>query len=422
MNKTDHNYLNSLVRKAQEGSSNAFAELVAVVYRRHYGYLLYMLGDDDEVVTYLKKLYTYILRNISSISKPDLFMPWSLRLSLRLVEDKSGLSHMDEMVKTPAGIVSMLQLFRLPVAESQIMIMRFAQRLSVRTICNILNFERNEVFRCLNAGIRHLKMIPGQSSRKDQAVEETEKLNFSDSTSESPKSRSRKNKKPDVVVIQEILDDVFEKCGKRPNSVPIEALAAYAVYRKERFSLQKGILIAAMILFLMLPLLFIAPAFEVSAIPEGERGLPVVRIDVASGLPVWKVLADINRHSLPVYEAGAFEYTVEPVRNGTITIEVTLINRQSLKKEIEMEDVDSDSPELTGSEIEKDEVILTVHDDGIGIDFREIYAQDREGHIYYPLSYDEETGVIIFEYPDDEWDVYIPDHIGNRLHLSFIFE
>ena len=145
-------------------------------------------------------------------------------------------------------------------------------------------------------------------------------------------------------------------------------------------------------------------------------------VDVTPGLPVGKVLAYLNRHSLPVYEAGAFEYTMEPTRNGTMTIKVELINRQSLTKEFEMEYADNAGPELKDSGTDDKYVFLTVADEGIGIDYREIYAMDADGNLHYPVSYDEETGEIVFEYPETQWDVYIPDHIGNRLHLSFVFE
>ena len=187
--------------------------------------------------------------------------------------------------------------------------------------------------------------------------------------------------------------------------------------------LQKNILRAIIILFLLLPLLFIAPSFELSKIPKGERGLPVVSIDINPGLPVGMVIADVDGYSMPVYEAGAFDYSVEPTLNGVLTIEVELVNRQSLKKEMDMEDVDTEKPQLVDGRIEEENaVILVVKDDGIGIDYRDVYAMDRDGNIYLPVSWDGEAGEIVFDYPKTDWDVYVPDHLGNILHLSFVFE
>ena len=105
-----------------------------------------------------------------------------------------------------------------------------------------------------------------------------------------------------------------------------------------------------------------------------------------------------------------------------MTIRVELINRQSLTREFEMEYADNAGPELISSATDDHNVFLTVADEGIGIDYREIYAQDEEGNLHYPVSCNEETGEIVFDYPQTQWDVYIPDHIGNRLHLTFVFE
>ena len=202
----------------------------------------------------------------------------------------------------------------------------------------------------------------------------------------------------------------------------LEALASYAVYRKERFSLQRGILIAAMILFLLMPFLFLLPDYEVDAVEKGERGLPVYTIQVHSLLPVGKVTAKINHHSLPVYEADADRDTVEPIRNGEMTVEVALINRQSLTSNYTVEDVDAKGPELSDSKVEENVVLLTVRDRGIGVDYREVYAVSETGALYYPISVNEEKGEIVFAYPEETWDVYIPDHIGNTLHLALTFE
>ena len=49
-----------------------------------------------------------------------------------------------------------------------------------------------------------------------------------------------------------ILRNVFEENNVEPNSVPLEVLTAYSNYRKERFSLQRIIIVIIMVLFLSL--------------------------------------------------------------------------------------------------------------------------------------------------------------------------
>ena len=79
--------------------------------------------------------------------------------------------------------------------------------------------------------------------------------------------------------------------------------------------------------------------------------------------------------------------------------------------------VDAEGPELLKSETLDDGFLLKVSDAGIGVDYRDIYAVSASGHTYYPVKASEEEGVFV-EYPKESWDIYIPDHIGNTLHLA----
>ena len=56
------------------------------------------------------------------------------------------------------------------------------------------------------------------------------------------------------------------------------------------------------------------------------------------------------------------------------------------------------------------------------MDYREIWAMGASGTVYHPLETDEEKGEIVFAYPEEMWDVYIPDHIGNTLHLALTLQ
>ena len=215
-----------------------------------------------------------------------------------------------------------------------------------------------------------------------------------------------------------LLAEIFEECGVEPNTVPIEALESYAVYRSERFHLQRGILAAMLAVFFLLPFLFIPAKFTVRAEGTGERRLPVYSVEVRRAMPVMSVTSLLRSRSLPIYEAGAFRYTIEPVRNGTMTVNVTLINRQTMSLAVDVSDVDDRSPALISSEITDEEVTLQVADEGVGVDMREAYAVSSSGELILPIRTDSTSGEIVFAYPTETWDVYIPDHIGNTLHLA----
>ncbi len=236
---------------------------------------------------------------------------------------------------------------------------------------------------------------------------------------------NRKNNKEPVLDMQDaqrMLEHIFEQCAVEPNSVPMEALSAYTVYRKERFRLQRRILGALLVLFLLLPSLFIRPVYTVDAQDAGDRKLPVYTVKVSSLLPVHSVRAQQKNRTLPVYELDRRTYTVEPTRNGDLRISVSLINRQEEVRTLEVSGVDRTGPALQKSSVEGGQVFLYVEDDGIGVDYSGIYALSASGEYIMPLSTDEQSGTVVFSYPTEVWDVYIPDHIGNTLHLAMKFK
>ena len=401
--RLDQSYLNGLVVKAKQGSSNAFAELFASVADRQLYYLTRLSGSREAAVSMLPEVFADVYRRLPSLTKTDLFMPWICRISAQEYMKRTGHSVADN-----AGF-DLSRLLNLPLAESQIMLMSLVQGLPDDEIADLLNVGRRSVSRFIKMGKRHLA--------RNAAAGEGDMPRAKASAGKAAALRTRDVSELTTLETSEILDAVFSACGEEGNTVPMETIASYAVYRKERFTLQRVILAMALLVFMMLPMLFILPSYTVSVEDNGSRGLPVYTVKVGSFLPVGRVLASIKDHALPVYEAGAREFTVEPTRNGSLDISVELINNQRVSSEHEVTAVDAEGPELVESKTLKDGFRLRVSDAGIGVDYRDVYAVSASGEVHYPVTANEEEG-ILFEYPDETWDIYIPDHIGNTLHLS----
>lgn len=400
LERLDQSYLNELIRRAARGSSNAFAELFVAVCDRQSAYLEHMgVRSDTAVDDALTAIFLQVHRQLSTLSNPNLFLLWLCRMSFRYVQRASG------------NPMDVSQVSKLPLAEAQVFVMHDLQGLSVSETGSILNIANGTVRRLLRMGQKHLRKwadpanpisgskrawsMPGQHSTTDKI----------------------RRSQPDTLRMAGILERIFETAGVEPNSVPVEALSSYTTYRHERFTLQRAVLVAAVILFLLLPVCFVTPRYDVQVDPAGERGLPVYTIRVASVWPVHRVTAALRGHALPVYEADARTYTVEPTANDSMTIQVELFNRQSAEKRAQVTDVDANGPTLEASEVEEETVRLIVKDAGIGVDYDEIYAVAKSGAVIRPVSADEENG-ILFPYPEEDWEVYIPDHIGNTLHLA----
>ena len=221
----------------------------------------------------------------------------------------------------------------------------------------------------------------------------------------------------DSKTADEILQYVFETCGREPNTIPMEVLTSYQNYRKERYSLQKQILSVVLLLFFLLPRLFILPDFSLNLSADANPGRPVYRIEVKNFLPVSQVTAAVDGSNLSVYETGNRSYSVEPTRNGTMTVTVTMANRQYMEKRIPVRNVDREAPKLLSNRQEKGHIYLYFEDELSGVDFENVYALDEDGKRIAPLSCDADTGCIEFASPETMINVFIPDLAGNRLQL-----
>lgn len=221
----------------------------------------------------------------------------------------------------------------------------------------------------------------------------------------------------DPEIANEMLLNIFEQCNKEPNTTPIEVLTSYGNYRRERYMLQKRATLVILVLFFTLPLLFILPAFTLTLNSNSEPGSPVYNVNVKSFLPITRVTAIIDGHNTAVYETGNGSYSIEPARNGSMTVTVTLANCQYSTQDVEVSNVDRDPPRLLSNKQQKRHVYLYVEDENAGIDYEEVYAMETDGERIEPLSYDEETGCIEFTFPESSMNVYIPDKAGNRLQL-----
>ena len=389
MELLDRGYLNTLTERAKAGSADAFAELFAATSERIFSLLFALSGDREKSKEALSRVYERILAEPKRIGSGDTFLPGMVK------EARYELQEEDRFA--PAG---------LPVSEQQVVLMT-EDGFSDSFIRDVLNLSRTEIRRIRRSALMRFEKNTGGLTLPKMAG--------------SGKTTPAKASLAEREAVQ-LLEDVFAAAKKEANSVPLGELSSYAVYRKERFLLQKAVLAAGLTLFALLPLLFVLPGIRVTGKGEGSRGLPVYELKATSILPVRSVTARLRTHALPVYEAARGTYEIEPTRNGSMTVRVELVNRQASELSVTVEDVDRNCPELIDTEVGENSFTLYFRDSGIGTDLREAYAVDGEGNVHYPESIDQENGSAVFAYPESDWDIYVPDHIGNTLHLKLTLD
>ena len=179
METIDLSYLNDLVIKAQKGSSNAFAELYAATYQRQYAYSFRYLRDEHLAQDALQESFVRVLKNIRKLQNPSLFIAWLNQINFHVCYDiqkermKYGAGAGTEELEripaekgTPEEIIEidmkryiMRQIDSLPVTESQVIIMKYYQDMSLDEIANMLNISRSTVKRYLKSAKKHLRKL-----------------------------------------------------------------------------------------------------------------------------------------------------------------------------------------------------------------------------------------------------------------------
>lgn len=154
-------------------------------------------------------------------------------------------------------------------------------------------------------------------------------------------------------------------------------MISYTRYRRERFSFQKILLVVILLLFCLLPLLFLYPGVSLQLQPTDTPWLPTYRIDVDTLLPVSSVYAEVDGARLLVAAAGENTYIVEPRANGTLSVTVTLINNQYQTVTVPVSDVDTEAPACSSHSQKDGKVWLTLEDSGSGVDYSSITALDQ---------------------------------------------
>lgn len=222
----------------------------------------------------------------------------------------------------------------------------------------------------------------------------------------------------DFETASRILEQAFEANQMDANSIPLEVLASYSNYRRDRFTLQRTILVIMMALFLLLPFLFVPSSFTITEDYTLARSYnPVYRLEVDSFMLVERVNATIDGYNIPVYEMDAHVYSIEPSRNGRMEVTVTLTNRQTRTEYVDVTAVDREVPVATSCTKEGSLIHLYLSDSGSGVDFSAIQAIDLDGQEVQPVSVDESAGCITFSDVEDTLNVYVPDLAGNKLQL-----
>jgi len=158
----DIQYIADLVLQAQEGDSNAFAELFAATYQKQYAFALRYLHEDFPAQQALQSAYTQALSGITKLREPALFVVWLNQLTLRacLLNSAGADSPAENRTLTIEGnAYSVRQVLTLPFSESQTLLLQSLCGMRIGAIASLLEMRRSDVRRHISNARRRIRVL-----------------------------------------------------------------------------------------------------------------------------------------------------------------------------------------------------------------------------------------------------------------------
>ena len=174
----DYQYIGELVLRAQEGDSDAFAELYVATYQQQYRFSYRYLQDEFLAQDALQETYILALKNITTLRDPHVFVSWLNQINMRVCFDTyrrekrqnqeleryeelsltkrqargEGDSPEDFAVRQDQQEYIARQVMALPFSESQAILLRYFRNMKLEEIADMLQISQSSVKRYLNSG------------------------------------------------------------------------------------------------------------------------------------------------------------------------------------------------------------------------------------------------------------------------------
>lgn len=176
----DYQYLAQLVRHAQVGNSDAFAELYVATYQQQYRFAYRYLQDEFLAQDATQETYILALKNITTLRDPTVFLSWLNQINMRVCFDmyRKKLRHDTELNRYDQAQADLRQIssespelhvmaedqqeyvikqiMALPFSESQAILLRYYRNMKVGDIAKMMQISQSTVKRYITSGKKML--------------------------------------------------------------------------------------------------------------------------------------------------------------------------------------------------------------------------------------------------------------------------
>ncbi|MCR5488039.1 MAG: RNA polymerase sigma factor [Lachnospiraceae bacterium] len=182
MDELDYQYLASLVLRAREGDSDAFAEIYAATYRKQYKFARHYLRDEFLAQDAVQEAYIHALKHIADVKDPSLFLAWLNQITFRVCfdsckkkdrhygeinpmqlelyeDDREDHNPEDAALNTVEKEKLRQAINELPPMEQRAIVMRYMNEMQIDEIAEASGVSRSTVKRQLIAGREKIRKI-----------------------------------------------------------------------------------------------------------------------------------------------------------------------------------------------------------------------------------------------------------------------
>lgn len=399
----DTERINDLVERVQKKSAYAFSELYGATYEKQYFFSYYILRRTDYAKKALKLTYERAYKEIYTLSRSDVFMPWLYLINFDVCMSllkKNDIGNVNVAIGKRNYSISNIK--RLPVTEAMILLGRYYIKMPLYRLSSFLDIGNGRVKDYLDTGETHLEKL----------LQEKEKKIKKDSL-----TAFKKNCKLEIDDAVDALNDVLKRVGEQDSAIETRELISYSIFRNESMGVRARVLLGFTVVFAFLPLFFITPHVNVSDVYTGERGLPTATIKVNDILPVGKVEAVLHGIKIPVYEVTPHVYTIEAPSTGEVTVNVELFNHQKTTEKLLVNETDKTPPVYITTDRKDGYVFYYAKDEGVGMDFERSHLVMTDGKVIYSDYYDANYNYIAFPDLADVKELVLYDNFGNYLRI-----
>lgn len=435
--KDDFKEISQLVTKIKAQDMSAFPRLYEITYQRLYFLCYSILKNEEDAKDAVQETYMKILASLPTLQESKLFVAWSNRIACNicirmlskqrpdLVEDELLYSFVDEnqntrpyealerseKLKALSSLIDSLE----PVLRATL-ILKYFETMKIKQIALVMNCPEGTVKSRLNTAKKILKHAIEKERKGDILLHAfayipiRQALRYS--AAQTVMAPEAANAVFQAVVTQNHMGQGLTFLPQPPAVPHPPAYGGIALAAGSAVAGTSAIALSAAVAFS-------PPAIHQVTVhqPEGAytNGKVSVTATVTAPMQTFSELCLISDSGRKI------DGNLEPdnlvrflvSQNGSYTLHVVTSRQMEATATVIVTGIDRNPPEVVHYTYTETELVITLDDQGSGVDFTAVTGETAHGSPVCPLAVDETARTVTFAFPEENFRLCVKDLAGN---------